>query len=525
MSVYSNPYGDSTRSFNSQPGANHDVTKFVSPNWLDSQHTRWDNNFPRKMGGQELLLPGNDNVIRSMYQLSIGNITRIFLFRDSGVSSIELLENNTFTGEENLTPAGWVTPGSNDSSYIFSIAQFNAFENIDGNIQTVPMILFAAMPTSKNINNTTPAPIYKFEVGKDKTFVPYKAQLTSTSPFLQQYTNGGVFVFDQKVCIYGSNGLIRYSDFNAPFIIGEDSFSTKGTEKFVAIKEYRLGIIVWTSTRLYTAVFDATTNRFIFSTASTGISIISPNSIVDGRNSTYYWVGLKQFYMFNGALNTFQNDFNRNFIFKRLTEDNPGAIWGMFIEDFTEMWWFFPVNGEKECSQLIIHNAEENVWYKSIMNRSCGIPAGILKYPILSDNKKLFTVSQTTYPVWYHEKGVNLVVGNDSYPIEAWVQTKMIALFRDDPNSNFAIRLRRFEKNIDQKGDMVIEIAKYNFPDSIPEIMEPFIFSENTTQLSLNVESSLITLKFTSNTIDGFFQFGHLLIDYDVGNPRPSGVE
>ena len=55
MSLYDNKYGEFAKVIPINPGTNVDMTKFATSMWLDSQHTRWDNSFPRKMGGYELI--------------------------------------------------------------------------------------------------------------------------------------------------------------------------------------------------------------------------------------------------------------------------------------------------------------------------------------------------------------------------------------------------------------------------------------------------------------------------------------
>lgn len=521
QSPYSNPNGDFITSFPVVQGINLDVTKFASPSWVGGQHTRFDNGQPRKMGGFELIVPGKSDIVRGLYTVAIENKKRIFEFRNTGIWQIDQDETGAILGEVNRTPTGWVAPGENDPDLYFSFTEFSTTFSDDGVLITNSYLYVVGLPMTENIYNTAEAPIYFGDINGTDNFLPYEASVTGFSP-VQMTTSGGIITTDNRIVLFGNDGVIRFSQQNNPnSYLASNYFAGRGSQKFLAARTWRTGILLWSPSVLYNAVFNEDGSVSI-TVVSPAISLISPNSIIEGYNNTYFWVGKRQFFSFTGVLNTFQNDFNRNFIFENITSTYQGKIWGMFVENFTELWWFFPLQGQTECSTLIKMNLEEKSWSKTTLYRAAGTAATIFDYPILSSSitNEFSEVSQN-YPIWFHEKGKNMVVGIEEYPVVAWVQTNMMCLYREQQTSNFSMRLRRIEKNIDQTGDMYLEVYKYQYPDSTPVISNPIIFSPSTTNIPIDEEASIFTIRFTCNSLDGFYQFGKTYLDFEYGNPRP----
>lgn len=518
MSVYSNPLGEFARVIPIQPGVNLDMTKFASPMWIDSQHTRWDNGYPRKMNGRQLIDFGNDSRTRAIYVNIIEDNRRYILMKDNSIIQIDINPIGNIVAIRNRTPQGWEMP-EDGNNYNFSFTEFSLTSVNNGIISSEVYLFFVPLENAKNPYTNREKQIYYGRVDENDIFEPYRAVVADNEEPTLIKTSGGVIEQNQRLIIYGNGGLVFYTEVNNFNVIPLANITAGGSLKMLAARPFRGALLFWSPEILYSGEF---TNLGLNLIKLTSITIASPTSIIDGRNSTYYWMGLNQMYAYNGALQTFQNDNNRNYLFEKLNRNYLGNCWGVFLESFTELAWFCPQNNDQEASLCIIHNAEEKTWYKTILNRSCGITTGVAPYPVMGDNKVLPGTQQQNYPIWYEDKGVNQVVEDTSYPIEAWVESKMFSTYLDNVEANMAVVLRRIEKNINQVGDMYLEVKYYNYPDSQAETLAPIVFQPNTTNINFAIESSIFSFKFVSNTIDGFFQFGPLVINYENGNARPS---
>lgn len=518
MSIYDNSLGEFAKVIPIQPGTNLDMTKFATNMWIDAQHTRWDNGFPRKMGGYELISYGNSSITRAIYVNIVEDNRRYIYMQDNGVLQVDVNPVGNVVKVVNRTPASWEPPDS-DNNYNFSYTEFSLINSQDGSIVSDTYLYFVPLENAKNPYTNREKGVYFGRIDEDTPFKPYEATIGGAGSPTVISTSGGIIESNQRLYIYGNGGLVYYTERNEPQTILSGSYSAGGSLKLLAARPWRGNLLFWSPEVLYLGQFSADLKLLL--TPVTSITIASPSSIIDGRNSTYYWMGLNQMYAYNGALSVFQNDNNRNYLYEHLNRSYLGNCWGMYLEGFTEIAWFVPQGTDKEASLGIFHNTEEKTWYKTILNRSCGITTGVAPYPVMADNKTLPFFSND-YPVWYHDKGVNQKVGDQEYPIEAWVESKMFSIYLENVSANIALLLRRYEKNINQTGDMFLEVKHYNYPDSEPVALEKIKFTPETTNINFAKESSLFSFKFSSNALNGFYQFGPLVINYENGNTRPT---
>jgi hypothetical protein len=516
--VYENSLGEFAKIIGIAPGANIDMTKFSTTMWTDSQHTRWDNGFPRKMGGYELLDYGTNSIVRAIYVNIVNDMRRYIWMKDKSIIQVDVNQMGSVVALRDRTPVDFEFPDA-DNNYNYSYNEFS-IPSFDGEtLRSVVYLFFVPLENAKNPFTDKEKPIYYGRMDVDDPFKQYEAYIHGSETMSPIRTSGGVIVYDQRLYIFGNGGLVYFSERNKFDTIPLGNEASGGSLKLLAARPWRNGILYWSANTLYLG--QQTTLAYTL-TPQTTMTIVSPTSIIDGRNSTYFWMGHDQMYAYNGALSVFQNDNNRNYLFKHLNKNYLGNCWGMYLEGFTEIMWIVPKDDEKEASLAIIHNTEEKTWYKTILNRSTGITTGIPLYPIMADNQDLVVTPSEQYPIWYHDKGVNMKIGNIQYPITAFVESRMFNLYMENPQANIALQLRRFEKNIDQVGDMQLQIKSYDYPDSVA-IEQPLItFSPNTTNINFANESSIFTIKFISNTIDGFFQFGPIVINYVNGSARPT---
>lgn len=503
-SIYDKPYGDSIDRFSSQPGIMRDLPTFASESFIDGQHVRFDNGFPRKMGGYIQLITGNFDVIRQVFVVTIANFLRVFVFQDKRISQFDLTRNGIVSNIIDRTPIDWEPPLTGEN-YIFSVDLLPIEQE-----GTVPKnyLIFTPLNTCKNIYNNQLSPIF---IGDVQSTAPFEPVLNGTS--------GGIVVLNNIACIYGSSGNLFYSTPTNPFGFTENQIIAN--EKLIACRTYRDGLLFWTASKLIYAVFVGGEIGWQINVVASNISILSPSSIVGGHNNTFYWVGISQFYSFNGAVDVLPNPFNKNTFFQKINYDFAGNCWGMFVENFSEIWWFAPQDDGSEATHLYFYDTLGKEWSDTKMGRSCGFPSGYFLYPILASS----TPDESdggTYPLWYHEKGYDKVINNISYPIPSYFTTRIFSLIEKSPSTNVGIRIRKVEKNFQQIGKIKVDVYEIAYPDSQPQLSDSQTFTPEKTQIDLNAAGRFVYLKFTSNDLNGFYQMGHNLIDYKPDTTRPT---
>jgi hypothetical protein len=95
-------------------------------------------------------------------------------------------------------------------------------------------------------------------------------------------------------------------------------------------------------------------------------------------------------------------------------------------------------------------------------------------------------------------------------------------LFSQQAPNDVLMRVRRIEPDFVLEGDMSVEVITRKFPQSNNVTTGPFTFNEDTEKIdNINCQGRLVSAKFTSNTLGGYYQGGHILVDYNEGDIVP----
>jgi hypothetical protein len=117
-------------------------------------------------------------------------------------------------------------------------------------------------------------------------------------------------------------------------------------------------------------------------------SILSSQSVIE-YDGIYYWCGVDRFLLYNGVVKEIANSFNQNYFFDNLNYAEREKVWVTKVPRFGEIWWFYPRGTATECTDAVIYNVRENVWYDAGQalgsQRSAGYFSQIFPFPIAAD--------------------------------------------------------------------------------------------------------------------------------------------
>lgn len=139
------------------------------------------------------------------------------------------------------------------------------------------------------------------------------------------------------------------------------------------------------------------------------------------------------------------------------------------------------------------------------------------------------TAVQALYSLFTHEHGNNAVTSDTSTAIPAWVETCNFGL----PTGGTQVsspdgidqwtRLTRVEPDFVVQGDMTMDVITREFAQSQDVLAgeSPYTFDGNTGKIDLDrVQGREIRIRFSSNTLDGFFEAGDIIISTEPGDVR-----
>lgn len=451
--------------------------------------------------------------------------------------------------------------------------------------------------------------------------------------------DGGVCVLYPYIFVYGSNGFIanNHADINADLATYNAQSLTDwngptanqvnmSSAKIVKGMPVRGGTnspsgLFWATDSLIRATFTGTTNFYWrYDIISSQISIMSSSSVVE-MDGIFYWMGVDRFYLYNGSVSVLPNDKNVNWLFNNLNYVQRQKVWATKVPRYNEIWFFYPRGEATECTDAIIYNVKDKIWYDAGQavgaRRSCGYTTEIFPTPIwaswepdaiysppfttvvrppseslpaldqfyLEGDQTItftpgsyFTFTNTsvtnryqvdtseflfnatialTYPngatrvtatanfqpypplgeqvyeieggygLWQHEFGLNKISFNQETSILSSVTTCDISWVGGSPSGDTAtgvnrrMHLRRIEPDFVQAGDMNLTILGRKFARGDEETSGPFVFGPNDGKIDMRVEHREMRLKFESNTLNGNYEMGRLLITTEYGDERP----
>lgn len=520
----------------SLPGIQRDGTVYDSENFIDGQNTRFYNNKPRKMGGCKAVNYGTNEIIRNMFAVARDINVDVYLGRANSLSYISLpVDDNVDiqnVDEVERTPTGFVANPENSWS-------FDLFTSVSDDYP-VSQILAQVCPNASSINNSIKGPIYYGPINTDAPLTPI---VDSVLGPIQ--CSGGIVFLSPILVAYGNDGKIQWTDPNATDSLNtwRDSSNaplqnTIANTKIVYITPI-IGASVptglfWSLNSLgritYTPVVTDGAVTYVFASTiiDSNISIIS-NTCVVSYKQTYFWIGIDQFYMYDGVVQPIPNTMNRNWFFNNVNLKYRNKIFGIVIPEWDEIRWYFTLKDGTENGAFIAYNPVGKFWYDSRNGRSAGIQTNLFPKPLLADSE--ITTLQTRrgpqdyYLLWEHETGYDKVIGNNSFSIPSHYTHHIMDIFSNQGGQNRLTRSRRLEPDISLIGNMQFSILNMmwaaDYYNGNILVDGPYTFDRNTRYVDTASQGRLVALKFESNEIGGFFQGGKTLYDWEVGDVNP----
>lgn len=126
-----------------------------------------------------------------------------------------------------------------------------------------------------------------------------------------------------------------------------------------------------------------------------------------------------------------------------------------------------------------------------------------------------------------HEKGVNAVEGGTESAILSYFETADFGFPTGGPGVNQdkglvnLTRLTRVEPDFVMSGEMQVTVIGRSHAQSKNISSQPFSFYPNSSKIDLREQRRQLRLRFTSNTLNGSFEMGRVILHTEPGDVRP----
>lgn len=226
---------------------------------------------------------------------------------------------------------------------------------------------------------------------------------TGTTPtYLPIDVSGGVVVLHPFVFVYGNYGLLRnnnviFNSSTANVQTFSDWNGTLANEVNVTAGKIVRGFPIRGGTSSPSGLFWATDSLvrvsftgqapyyWRYDTVSNQTSIMSSSSVVE-MDGVFFWMGVDRFYLYNGSVKVLPNDKNVNYLFDNINFSARQKVWATKVPRYNEIWFFYPRGTATECTDAIIYNTKDQLWYDAGQaegaRRSCGYVTEVFPRPV-----------------------------------------------------------------------------------------------------------------------------------------------
>lgn len=353
--------------------------------------------------------------------------------------------------------------------------------------------------------------------------------------------SGGVVMLFPYLFAYGNNGYIANcaaGDFNN-WTSADSNQNNISSTKVVKGLPLRGGTtspagLFWTLDSVVRVTYSPTqvgsqTLYWRYDLITQQSSIMSSQCVIE-YDGIFYWVGTDRFLMYNGVVQEVENKQNNNYFFDNLNYAQRQKVWVSKVPRWGEIWWFFPNGSSEECNDAIIYNIREKCWYDAGQaigaRRSAGTFSEVFRTPVWGG------IDQNTtgkYTLWQHEVGSNQIYTNNVDAIESYFETNVIGATEglvgniDQAGQNVWTRIERIEPDFVMEGDMQLIVTGKGYAPDVDDPSDPYTFTPDTLKIDMKEQRRELRLKFISNTQNGNYFMGRVVVNIDTGDVRGTG--
>ena len=429
-----------------------------------------------------------------------------------------------------FTASGAMTPGTPNSTFVIT--------GINALIYPGQLVSGAGLPSGSYVVSSTP--------GSGITTVVIFGTATSSGTQTLTFDNqinvsGGVVMLHPYLFVYGNNGLIQNSsagDFQN-WVAADANSNNVSATKIVKGLPLRGGTtapagLFWSLDSVIRVTYapqtiGTTTIYWRYDLISSQSSILSSSSVIE-YDGIFYWCGTDRFLMYNGVVSEIQNNININYFFDNLNYTQRQKVWVSKVPRWGEIWWFYPKGDAEECTDAIIYNVRDKVWYDAGQalgaRRSAGTFSEVFRRPIWAGTEEN---SSGKYTLWQHETGNNVVNLTQESAVESYFETNSLGWVNGGPGQNALtgpnkwIRLERVEPDFVQQEEMYLIVTGKGYADDVDQPSAPYYFDPTTLKIDIRQQRREMRLRFGSNVVNGNYECGLNLLSADIGDERSTG--
>ena len=372
-------------------------------------------------------------------------------------------------------------------------------------------------------------------------------------------SNGGMCYSAPYLFLYGSNGIVQYSQANNPFdfTITNNPANSAGTltisnDKVIYGRPIRGGanspsILFWTLSSVVRIVnIGQDQVQFQKDVISKSSSILSSRCVVE-YDGLFFWPGTDRFFVYNGIVTEVVNTMSLNYFYDNVDMNYRQKVFGVKNPRYGEIWWFYPEKGQDpnavggvRNTRALIYNKNENSWYDTAISRDCGVFSE--DFGFMATYGRILTLPNDlgTY-LWKHELPTcteDITIPGpvrSQLPIPSFFKTPTFSFAAFNPTNQPGIdrwtELKRIEPDFKITGvntaseNLTFTINTKQYAESVEVIGNPIVITggidtDNLVKNDLAIQGRHITFTFNITGQGAMVEVGNILLLISIGDGK-----
>lgn len=309
------------------------------------------------------------------------------------------------------------------------------------------------------------------------------------------------FITPERFVIALRNGMVVHGSSQADFTIWTPSsantaFTRTLTEGTKLVAGRVLGpflSLVWSDAALY--LMQYTGSQFVYNMALAGkdCGLIAPNAVVT-IDGIAYWMGRKDFWMYDGTIKRMPNTNDIAFVFDNLNEQALFQCHAVYNTDFDEIEFFYTEGTNTSPTKSVIFDRGDSAWSPHVLSRVSGTH-------FTQGDTRPYMGGADGF-IYLHEVGYNA----DGIGIAWRLKLAPYAMQEGLYNVDITNFIPDFK---DQVGDITLLLETYeHLQDGAVMDSETSTITTTTGATDPRLSGRFISFTLSQNVVDGFMRMG-----------------
>lgn len=336
-----------------------------------------------------------------------------------------------------------------------------------------------------------------------------RAALLSNAPT----SNIGIFVTEeQHLVALGAGGVdmkVEWCDQSDNTVWTPSDQNTAGGRTLTGGSRILFGLrargtnALFTDASVWTMTFVGGQDVFGFRQAAAGAAgIIGPRAAAEIQG-TVFWMGLNDFFMFDGTVRPIPNSKNiRRHVFDNLSKLQKDKCFCWVNSLFSEIWWFYPT--ATEIDRYVKFNWDELEWDVGTLVRTAGVDLGAYDLPLMAGSNGY---------IYQHESGND----DDGAAMNEYIVSSPFML----GDGQYTVEVLSIMPDFQTlTGNLRLTLLTRYYPQDDEETRTIGVTKSNSKKLDVRASGRQARLKASSNETGTDWKLGTVRFELERGGER-----